>query len=72
MFKKFRSLPNHSIKVCVKGKKKINRGVGYGVEIPTEYIFYGNEKVIKRAKRTLDAVDVNVKKSLKIFKINPF
>ena len=53
-------------------EKKINRGVGYGVEIPTEYIFYGNEKVIQCAKRTLDAVDVNVKKILKMFKINPF
>ena len=34
--------PNHSIRVCVKGKR-INRGVGYGLEIPAEYIFYGNE-----------------------------
>ena len=43
MFKKFLSLPNHSIRVCVK-RKRINRGVGYGPEIPLEYIFYGNEK----------------------------
>ena len=45
MFKKFLSLPNHSIGVCVKGKR-INRAVGYGLEIPAEYIFYGNEKTI--------------------------
>ena len=50
MFKKFLSLPNHSIRVCVKGKR-INRGVGYGLEIPAEYIFYGNEKAIHWAKR---------------------
>ena len=56
MFKKFPSLPNHSIRVCVKGKI-INRGVGYGLEIRTEYIFYGNEKAIQWAKTTLNGVD---------------
>ena len=50
MFKKFLSPPNHSIKVCIKGKR-INRGVGYGLEIPAEYIFYGNEKDIQWAKK---------------------
>ena len=63
MFKKFLSLPNHSIRICVKGKI-INRGVGYGLEIPAKYIFYGNEKAIQWAKRTLDAVYGNVKKKL--------
>ena len=63
MFKKFLSLPNHSIRVCVKGKR-INRGVGYGLEIPAEYIFYGNEKAIQWAKRALDGVDGNVKKKV--------
>ena len=61
MFKKFLSLANHSIRVCVKGKR-INPGVGYGLEIPVEYRFYGNEKAIQWAKRTLDGVDGNVKK----------
>ena len=56
MFKKLLSLPNHSIRTCVKGKK-INRGVGYGLEIPADYIFYGNEKAIQWAKRTLDGID---------------
>ena len=51
--KKFLSPPNHSIRVCVKGKK-INRAVGCGLEIPAEYIFYGNEKAIQGVKRTLD------------------
>ena len=46
MFKKFPSLPNHSIGICVKGKR-INRGVGYELEIPAEYIFYGNDKAIQ-------------------------
>ena len=68
MFRNFLSLPNHSIRVCVKGKRT-NSGVGYGLEIPAEYIFYGNEKDIQWAKRTLDAVYGNVKKIFKIFKI---
>ena len=61
MFKKFLYLPNHSIRLCLKGKI-INRGVGYGPEIPGEYIFYGNDKTIQWAKRTLDAVDGNMTK----------
>ena len=61
MFKKLLSLPNHTIRVCVKGKR-INRGVVYELGIPAEYMFYGNEKAIQWAKRTLDGVDENVKK----------
>ena len=45
----------------LKGKI-INRRVGYRLEILAECIFYGNEKAIQWAKRTLDAVDWNVKK----------
>ena len=71
MFKKFPSLPNHSISVCVK-EERINRGVGYGTGIPAEYkyIFYGNKKAIQWASRTLDGFDGNVKKKdFKMFKI---
>ena len=46
MFKKCLFLPNHSIRVCVKGKR-INRGVGDRLEIPAEYIFYGNQEAIQ-------------------------
>ena len=38
MFKKNVSLPNHSIRVCVKGER-VNCGAGCGLEIPAEYIF---------------------------------
>ena len=51
MFKKFLSLLNDSIRVCVK-KKIINHGVGYELEIPVEHIFHGNEKAFQWAKRT--------------------
>ena len=63
ILKTFLSLPNHSIRVCVKGKR-INRGVGYGLKIPVEYIFYGDGKAIQWAKRTLDGVNGNVKKKV--------
>ena len=63
MFKKFLSLPNYSIGVCVKGKR-INHEAGYVLEIPAEYIFYGNEKAIQREKRTLNGVDGNVKEKI--------
>ena len=43
-------------------RKGINRGVGYGLEIPAEYVFYGNEKTLQWSKRTLDGVDGNMKK----------
>ena len=43
--KKLLSLPNHSIRVCVKGKR-VNREAGQELEIPAEYIFYGNENII--------------------------
>ena len=46
--------------------------VAYGIEIPAEYIYCGNEKAIQWAKRTLDGVDGNVKKSFKIFKTKSF
>ena len=45
-FKKFLSLPNHTIRVLVTGKR-INRGVGYGLEIPVEYVFSDNEKALQ-------------------------
>ena len=61
MFKEFLSLPNCSVRVCVKGKR-INRKVGYGLETPAEYKFYGIEKTIKWSKRTLNGVNGNVKK----------
>ena len=45
-FKKFLSLPNHTIRVLVI-RKRINRGVGYGLEIPVEYVFNDNEKALQ-------------------------
>ena len=68
LFMKFLSLPYHCIKVCVEGKKLIV-DTGYGLEIPAEYTFVGNEKVIEWLKKAIAKVDRNmegkVSKSLK-------
>ena len=58
-------------RICDK-RKRINRGAAYGLEILDEYLFNGNEKAIRWAKRTIGGVDGNVKKKIKIFKTKPF
>ena len=45
-------------------EKRINRGAGYGLEIPVEYVFNGNEKALQWAKKNLDNVDANVNKKV--------
>ena len=62
-FKKFLSLPNHTIKMLVTGKR-INRGAGYDLEIHLEYVFNGNEKAPQWAKKNLDNIDANVNKKV--------
>ena len=54
--KKFLSLPNRTIRVLVTGKR-INLGAGYGLEIPVEYVFNGNEKALQWANKNLDNID---------------
>ena len=44
--------------------KRINRGAGYGLEIPVEYVFNGNEKALQWAKKNLDNIDANVNKKV--------
>ena len=62
-FKKFFSLPNHTIRVFVT-EKRINRGAGYVLEIPVEYVFNGNEKAFQSSKKNLDNIDANVNKKV--------
>ena len=62
MFKKVLSLPNHSIRVCIKGKI-INRGAGCGLEIPDEYILWQWEGC-SLAKRSLHVVHGDVKEKV--------
>ena len=62
-FKKFLSLPNHTIRVLLTGQR-INCGAGYGLEIPVEYVFNSNEKALQWAKKNLDNIDTNVNKKV--------
>ena len=62
-FKKFLSLPNYTIRVLVTGMK-INRGAGYGLEIPVEYLFNGNDKAFQWTKKILCNIDANVNKNV--------
>ena len=59
----FLSLPNHTIRVLVSGKR-INCGAGYGLEIPVEYVFNGNKKSLQWAKKNLDNIDASDNKKV--------
>ena len=43
---------------------RINHGAGYGLEIPVEYAFNGNEETLQWAKKDLDYIDANVNKKV--------
>ena len=45
IFNIFLTLPNCAIKWKVTGKR-LNRGAGYGLEIPVQYIFFGPERLL--------------------------
>ena len=44
--------------------KRINRGAGYGLEIPVDCVFNGNEKALQWAKKNLDDIDERVNKKV--------
>ena len=48
----FLKVPNTSIEVEVVGKR-MNRGGGYGLEIPVVYRFNGPEKLVKSGGRVV-------------------
>ena len=50
IFNIFLTLPNGSIKWKVTGKR-LNRGAGYGLEIPVQYNFFGPEKTVDLAEK---------------------
>ena len=51
----FLTVPSTSIEVEVLGKR-VNRGSGYGLEIPVKYRYYGQEKLIQWLAKKLEAV----------------
>ena len=51
----FLMIPFTSIEVEVVGKR-LNRGGGYGLEIPVKYRFYGQEKIVQWLTKKLETV----------------
>ena len=59
---KFLHFLNHHIRVVVT-RSQLNPGAKFGLEIPRDYIFYGNSTVTICLKKALEKVDnsLNVK-----------
>ena len=60
---KFLKLPNSKLSCKVK-EKRLNTGVGYGLEIPVIYTFNGHEKSIEWIKSKIQE-DVKLEQSIK-------
>ena len=54
----FLTIPSTAIEVEVLGKR-VNRGSGYGLEIPVKYGYYSQEKLIQWLAKKLEAVKKN-------------
>ena len=59
----FLKIPNCTIGCNVTGKR-VNRGAGYGLEIPVQYIFVGAEKAVEWAEKYIRKVFENVNKKV--------
>ena len=64
----FLTIPFTAIEVEALGKR-VNRGSGYGPEIPVKYRYYGQEKLIQWLAKRLEAIknelECNISKCLK-------
>ena len=65
---KFLEFQNYSIRVAVTGNR-VNRGAGLGLEIPVDYFFYGDSRVIAWFKTSIEnlvrCIDEKVGKCVK-------
>ena len=66
---KFLNILNHHIRVVVTGKR-VNRGIGLGLEMALDYFFDGDSRVIECFKKTIElfnkCTDVKVENFFKI------
>ena len=53
---KFLKLPNHHNRVVVT-RKRVNRDIGLGLEIPVDYSFHGDNRVIEWFKKFIEKFD---------------
>ena len=67
-FHRFLTLPRTSIRCTVLGPR-VNRGAGYGLEVPVRYHFQGHEKAIAWVKKKVGGkekeIDTKVSRCLK-------
>ena len=56
-------MPNCTIG-CKVTRKRVNRGAGYGLEIPVQYIFVSAEKTVEWAEKHIKKVFENVNKKV--------
>ena len=67
-FHRFLTLPRTSIRCTVLGPR-VNRGAGYGLEVPARYHFQGHEKAIAWVKKKVGGkekeIDTKVSRCLK-------
>ena len=56
-------IPNCTIGCKVTGKR-VNRGTGYGLEIPVQYRFIGVEKAVERAEKNIIFFFENINKKV--------
>ena len=52
IFHQFMKIPNCTIRCKVTGKR-VNRGAGYGFEIPVQYGFIGAKKAVEWAEKNI-------------------
>ena len=58
------SLPHCALGIFVTGKR-INRGGGYGLEIPANFYFYGPEKAINWLGNKINKIEEKLKENIK-------
>ena len=63
VFHQFMKIPNCTIGCKVTGKR-VNRGSGYGLEIPVQCRFIGAEKAVEWAEKNMKKVFENINKKV--------
>ena len=53
-FHRFLMLPNTTIRCTLLGPR-VNRGTGYGLEVPVRYSFHGHQKAIALMEKVIKA-----------------
>ena len=56
-------IPNSTIGCKITGKR-VNRGAGYGLEIPAEYSFIGAVKAVEWVEKNINKLFVNLSEKI--------